>query len=581
MFLRKNKTKRIIQYILLFVLLIMSMKLLLHNINNVTTHPIELKDGILSVKEIDNNLYVINGARQNNGTQKFTVRTDQNLSIVVHNLAYPHNIYVDGQVMLSSNYAYKIIPISKGETSIKLSGTNLEQTSFFVSQTEAIKDYLELRILINAFLLFIHLMVLIGCLFNLYYGKNKMVTLLFFVFVLSSIIKGINLGELSIISSAIGMNENTYNVIDGITTAINNILPMYVLMLLFDIELKKIYMVLLGLLIIPLAVFSQDIFSQIQIGHTIFSSIVLLLTLFIIGYGYVKRKNAALQIIILRSVFLVLASSYLNMVRSGLSISNMAFFFNYAYLGATIYLMGILSIVISFYVKYNRELASKEKEYERIMLLKGLGHDLKHSVLTAKLNNQYLAECDLKMDEKESVMFALQALGRLDNMIVNINDYFNMQSIKAENEKISLKNCLRRIEESYKKQVDNILIVKYSDKDCILNINPDYFYRIIDNLADNAFKYNDGQKVVTITYKISGSQVLIDVEDNGRGLDEKEINKVFDIFYRGEENRTTDGLGIGLSVVKQLVESSAGEILVQSKKNSGTKFTIKLPIGKL
>jgi len=576
----KNETKRIIQYILLSVFIIMSIKLLFHMVNNVTTHPIELKDGILNVKEIDNNLYVINGSRQKKGTQEFIVKTNQNLSIAIHNLAYPHNLSVNGQVMPSSNYAYKIIPISKGETSIKLSGANSEQTSFFVSQTEAMKDYLELRIIVNAFLLFIHLMVLIGCLFNLYYGKNKIVTLLFFVFVLSSIIKGINLGELSIISSAIGMNSNTYNVIDGISTAINNILPIYVLMLLFDIELKKKYMVLLGLLIIPLAVFSQDIFSQIQIEHTILSSIVLLMIIFIMGYGYVKRKNAALQIIVLRSVFLVLASTYLNMVRSGLPISNMAFFFNYAYLGATIYLMGILSIVISFYVKHNRALAYKEKEYERIMLLKGIGHDLKHPVLTAKLNNQYLLECDLKKDEKESVMIALKALGRLDKMIVNINDYFNIQSLTAESGKISLKNCLRRIEESYKEQSDNTLIVKSSKEDCIISINPEYFYRIIDNLIDNAFKYNDGQKVVTITYQISGSQVLIDVVDNGRGLDEEEIHIVFDIFYRGEKNRTTDGFGIGLSVVKQLVESSGGEILVQSKKKSGTKFSIKLPIEK-
>lgn len=99
---RKNEKKRIIQYLFLSVLIIMSIKSLLHMTDNLTTHPIELKDGILNVKEIDNNLYVINGARQKNGTQEFIIKTDQNLSITIHNLAYPHNL--TGNLSLSQPF---------------------------------------------------------------------------------------------------------------------------------------------------------------------------------------------------------------------------------------------------------------------------------------------------------------------------------------------------------------------------------------------------------------------------------------------------------------------------------------------
>ena len=106
----------------------------------------------------------------------------------------------------------------------------LDKLFFFASEADAMKDYLELRFLINAFMLFFHLVVLIGCFIYLHIGKNKKIAGIFLLFVLSSIIKGINLGELSVLSTALGMGLYTYNVIDGITTAINNILPIYVLL---------------------------------------------------------------------------------------------------------------------------------------------------------------------------------------------------------------------------------------------------------------------------------------------------------------------------------------------------------------
>ena len=575
---RQIEKKRLVQFVLLTLLIYCSIQLAFNGINHFTTRAITIQQGILSGEEIDEKLYVIVGLEQIDGSQVFTIETGKALGVVVHNLAYPHDLRINGKSVTINSYAYQWFPISEGDTTIELSGKGVGQTFFFVSEADAMKEHLELRFLINAFMLFLHLVVLVGCFIYLYIGKNKKITGIFLIFVLSSIIKGINLGELSVLSTAFGMNLYTYNVIDGITTAINNILPIYVLLLLFNIHLKKIYMVLLSLFIIPFAVLFQDIFAQFQVGQMIVSIMVLSLTTLIIIYGYVKEKKAALPIMILRSIFLVFTSTYLTVIRNGSPVSNLVFFFNYAYLGATIYFIGILGVVIAFYLRYNRDLVLKEKEYERVMLLKGLGHDLKHPVLTAKLNNQFLLEGDLKEAERESVQISLKALARLDKMIENINEYFNQQNTTAMREKMSLKRALKRIEDNHKNQTEHILIVKYAEEDCTININPMNFNRIIDNLTDNAFKFNDAEKIVTISYEVSDYQVLITLEDNGNGLDKNEIHKVFDIFYRGEENRSVEGLGIGLSVVKQLVEGSSGEIWVLSQKNAGTIFTIKFPI---
>ncbi|MBI9094342.1 MAG: HAMP domain-containing histidine kinase [Sphaerochaeta sp.] len=570
--------KRMIQFVLLMILLYFGIQLAFLGINQVTTRPIPLRQGILRGESVNTNLFVIQGIAQKENTMTFMVKTRKSLGVVAHNLSYPHELRINGNLGKHTDSAYQLIPIHAGETTIEISGKGTEQTFFFVSEAESMQEYLELRLLINAFLFFLHMIVLICCVIYFFVGKNRITTGIFLLFVLSSSIKGLNLAELSSISNALGMSIQTYGVIDAITTAINNILPIYILLLLFDIHIRRLYMVLFGLLTIPFVGFSQNLFTQSHIGHGLFSMLFLCITLLILIYGYMVKKKAALPLMILRLIFVVFTSTYLSIVRGELPVSNAIFFCNYAYLGATLYFVGILVVVIVFYLRYNRNLVLKEKEYERVMLLKGLGHDLKHPVLTAKLNNQYLLEGNLNESERECIHVSLQALRRLEKMIENINCYFNQQHLAEKKERISLAVALQKIEENHTNQTEHTLTIKYAENDCIITINPLNFTRIIDNLTDNAFKYSKAEKKVSISYVVSGHHVLITVEDNGNGLDKNEINKVFDVFYRADENRSVEGLGIGLSVVKHLVESSGGEIGVQSKKNIGTVFTLRFPI---
>ncbi len=575
---RHHQKNRLIQFIILAFVVYFSLLLAFDGIHRFTTQGIRIEGGVLSGEAVDQGLQVIEGIGSGDGTRTLTIETTKALGLVIHNLAYPHVLSFNGEPVVTDGYAYHWFNIPEGETTIELTGEGARRSFFFVSEVDAMKHHLELRFLINAFLFFLHLLVLTGSLIYLLIAKKKMIPGIFLIFVLSSIVKGINLGELTLVSTALGMNPCSYGMIDGVTTAINNILPIYILLLLFDIHLKKTYTVSLGLLIIPLAMLSQDIFNRYQVSHGIISLAILFLTSLIILYGYVNEKKAALPIMILRAVFLVFTAKYLTVIRNGPPLSNLIFYFNYAYLGATLYFIGISGVVTAFFLQSNRQLALKEKEYERVMLLKGLGHDLKHPVLTAKLNNQLLLEADLKESERESVEISLKALARLDKMIENINDYFNRQDARVKPERMSLKDALKRIEENHHTQTDHRLIVKYAQEDGIIRINPLSFYRIIDNLTDNACKFNEDEKIVTISYEILDDHAIIKVEDNGRGLDKVEIDRVFDVFYRGEESRSVEGLGIGLSVVRQLVEGYHGEIGVQSRKDEGTVFMIKFPI---
>ena len=575
---KQAERKRLIRFVVFTLLVCIGAQAVLLGIERLTVNPITLANGVLEGDRIDGRLYMVQGTQKYNHTQEFTVRTSRALGMVVHNLAYPAAIHVDGEPALVSGWAYQSIAVAQGETTISVAGTGAGQTFFFVSTAEAMRRFLELRLLINAFMFCLHLIIWIVCLIYVCMGKHKKIAVILLLFVLSSMVKGLNLGELPSLSAMLDMNIRTYNALDGITTAVNNILPVYILLLLFDVHPGKFVLWLLGCLILPVAVLSQDILAQYRLWHSIFSYIILAFTVLLIAYGYVKKKKAALPIMILRLLFFILTTAYLSAVRNGAPVSYLIFYCNYAYLGATVYFIGIFCIVIRYYLRFNRELAAREKEYERVMLLKGLGHDLKHPVLTAKLNLQFLLEGDLSAGQRESVEVSLQALGRLDKMIENINDYFHQRAVSQTRETLSLRAAFARIEESHRNQAGYSLRVRPAQEDCLIAMNPMQFDRMMDNLMDNAFRYNDADKAVTLSYTVSGDCVLIAVEDNGRGLDTHELDRVFDVFYRGDENRSVEGLGIGLSVVKQLVESAGGTISVQSQKGSGTKFIIRLPV---
>jgi signal transduction histidine kinase len=98
----------------------------------------------------------------------------------------------------------------------------------------------------------------------------------------------------------------------------------------------------------------------------------------------------------------------------------------------------------------------------------------------------------------------------------------------------------------------------------------------ISNLLGNAIKYSLPQSEVHIRIKKSDMWVSVEVEDQGIGISESELDKIWVRGYRCKGNNV-DGFGIGLSVAKAIVEAHGGKILASSKPGIGSKFTVLLP----
>ncbi|MFK8183636.1 MAG: sensor histidine kinase [Phormidesmis sp.] len=103
--------------------------------------------------------------------------------------------------------------------------------------------------------------------------------------------------------------------------------------------------------------------------------------------------------------------------------------------------------------------------------------------------------------------------------------------------------------------------------------------QVMINLVDNAVKYSEADTVVAVSLKKLGDRAYIEVKDRGRGIPLSDLTKIFEPFYRVDEDRcrATGGTGLGLSIVKTLVEGMNGTLKVQSKLGEGSIFTVSLP----
>ena len=118
--------------------------------------------------------------------------------------------------------------------------------------------------------------------------------------------------------------------------------------------------------------------------------------------------------------------------------------------------------------------------------------------------------------------------------------------------------------------------IQIPEKELHCTIDAAAFRRIIDNLLENCLKHSRGNRV-TIALSEKDQQVRLEISDNGRGISEQHLPRIFDRLYKGDEARGSKGNGLGLAIVQELVTAHHGEINVCSKLGEGTKFYVTLP----
>ena len=118
----------------------------------------------------------------------------------------------------------------------------------------------------------------------------------------------------------------------------------------------------------------------------------------------------------------------------------------------------------------------------------------------------------------------------------------------------------------------------HHDENVVMDFVPDYAHKVMENLLSNALKFTHAFGQIDVYVVRVGNILHIDVNDTGDGMDKETMDNVFKAFYQGPSDSQNMGTGVGLSLVKHIIESVHGTISVESQVGKGTKFHMEIAI---
>jgi len=236
---------------------------------------------------------------------------------------------------------------------------------------------------------------------------------------------------------------------------------------------------------------------------------------------------------------------------------------------------------IHIYKERIQQLENTNKELDQFAYV--VAHDLKAPLRGISNLVEWIEE-DLQSNATNEIDNHLKMLraraARLENIIHGILSY-----AKAEKKE-------KRIETiNTRKNIDDIIELLQPPKHIIINLegewpiietDPTRFHQVFINLISNAIKYNDKQAgKITIGSTIQDNKCQFYIEDNGEGIEEEYHQKIFHLFQTLSVKDEKESTGIGLSIVKNIIDEMGGKIWIESKLHIGTKFIIEWPLNQI
>jgi len=188
-----------------------------------------------------------------------------------------------------------------------------------------------------------------------------------------------------------------------------------------------------------------------------------------------------------------------------------------------------------------------------------------------KVNKLYLKRAEKSVNRLISIVEDLDSIARLEsgefelemesfNLVKVVEEVFEDQEMQAKKQNIKI-----GFDSSYNKPVKVI-----GDKKRIMEV--------ISNLINNSIKYGKPGGKTTVGFIDTGENILVDITDNGIGIEEKDLPRIFERFFRVDKSRSREsgGTGLGLSIVKHVIQAHKQTITVRSKAGKGTSFIFSL-----
>lgn len=238
---------------------------------------------------------------------------------------------------------------------------------------------------------------------------------------------------------------------------------------------------------------------------------------------------------------------------------------------------GIALIVGIYFIyrSYRREVDVTKRQNNFLL---SITHELKSPLSVVKLINQTLLKRNLNKEQQTELLSDGETeILRLENLISNLLLTTKLDDYARNFVPAPLSEIIQERVNIYNKRYNDRISFSM-DQDQLLAIDKELFSTAIDNLISNALKYSEENTKVDIHLSARSKLTTICISDLGKGIPDIEKEKVFNKFYRSgdEETRNSQGSGLGLYLVREIIKLHQGQIIIQDNKPQGSIFVITL-----
>ncbi|MFQ6070873.1 MAG: ATP-binding protein [Candidatus Aminicenantales bacterium] len=240
------------------------------------------------------------------------------------------------------------------------------------------------------------------------------------------------------------------------------------------------------------------------------------------------------------------------------------------------------SILIVRTVSHEMEILKIKSDF-----VSSVSHEFKTPLTSIKALVERLQEGKVKDPAKMDDYFSVisQDADKLTRLVKNILDFSKIEEGKKEYEFVETDVAhlvFQQVKAFQKEKIQKeVKIQTQIEKDVpLLSIDKEALSQALNNLLDNAVKFSPAGKEIAVSVRREAENVLIEIEDKGIGIPQEEINKIFDKFYQGQNalKQSVKGTGLGLTLVKHIIEAHGGRISVKSKPGKGSTFSLIFPV---
>jgi len=250
--------------------------------------------------------------------------------------------------------------------------------------------------------------------------------------------------------------------------------------------------------------------------------------------------------------------------------------------------LGALSLLLAGGIVLTYRNVSKEMALARLKsdFVSNVSHELRTPLSLIRLYAETLELGRLNSGEKYQEYYCIirKESERLSALINNILDFSRIEAGRKEYDfrETDLRELVRNTLDSYRYQIEQhgFSYEEKIDEVPPLRVDREAMARSLLNLVNNALKYSQERKYLGVKLYRENGSVKLEVTDHGIGIPHQEQHKIFEKFYRVGDPlvHNTKGSGLGLSLVRHIVQAHGGEVLVDSVPGEGSKFTIALPV---